>query len=744
VPCVPDSWCAFFMDTSVDHPKHSSPIQTRCTGHATAKGRRLALCILVVVIGAVYFSLSYTGVFYPPDEGATAYHFEKSVEGAIQHRDFYSVYGMAYYVLGKALFNLFGQSLIVLRTFALVLRLALAALIFSIGLRLVRPSFAFFGALGFIVWWGDPFIATPSYLYPAHVSQLLGLLSILFALSYLKNGRNLFVLLAGVAAGLSSLFKPNVGAFNLIALFLFFLVREMVRDLSDDPAESGAEASSSGIPIGRVGVMLEFGATAGVGMILLVLLGKFGFDAASFIFSLLPFYLAIILPLILGIKVLRVPGGDALLWKNQKDTIRVFFLLGGGFLFCQILQVAYFARHGALRDFLHMLNTATSYYSHYAIPFWGGASIVIACGVALLIALSFSFAIWTTADFGARWKICLASVAMLAAAALPAAWYVRQNIPARHHFTMWSIPLGFSLFASLFLIYRSSLKRSIRADDPEFSGLSLVTIFSATNLLDAYPKVDPGHFMMVMPPVLVLFAFLAQRFYDLWKGYLRTVLPRAGGVIAGALIGMIALGIFLPSLSMMVKFYALIIPTSDGGHRLYDGRLTRVPRYPAGIERAKGIAIHTFGDRHWPPLVEPKVRYFFEVAKRISEITQEDDKLFATTTSGLMLYFLADRDSMSDTANCYVWQTAMGTTTSNLIAGFSDQDLTRLVHTEKPRAIIVEEGDIETERFIANWPMAWSFIVANYRLSENVGPFQIYILRSQESGKSISGQMPAG
>jgi len=165
------------MDTSVDHPKHSSPIQTRCTGHATAKGRRLALCILVVVIGAVYFLLSYKGVFYAPDEGATAYHFEKSVEGAIQHRDFYSVYGMAYYVMGKALFELFGQSLIVLRTFALVL-------------RLVRPSFAFFGDLGFIVWWGDPFIATPSYLYPAHISQLLGLLSVLLVLSYLKNGRN--------------------------------------------------------------------------------------------------------------------------------------------------------------------------------------------------------------------------------------------------------------------------------------------------------------------------------------------------------------------------------------------------------------------------------------------------------------------------------------------------------------------------------------------------------------------------
>jgi len=331
VPCVPDSWCAFFMDTSVDHPKHSSPIQTRCTGHATAKGRRLALCILVVVIGAVYFSLSYTGVFYPPDEGATAYHFEKSVEGAIQHRDFYSVYGMAYYVLGKALFNLFGQSLIVLRTFALVLRLALAALIFSIGLRLVRPSFAFFGALGFIVWWGDPFIATPSYLYPAHVSQLLGLLSILFALSYLKNGRNLFVLLAGVAAGLSSLFKPNVGAFNLIALFLFFLVREMVRDLSDDPAESGAEASSSGIPIGRVGVMLEFGATAGVGMILLVLLGKFGFDAASFIFSLLPFS---------GLKSCAFPAATLCYGRTKKTLSACFSSLGVDFFsarFCRSL-----------------------------------------------------------------------------------------------------------------------------------------------------------------------------------------------------------------------------------------------------------------------------------------------------------------------------------------------------------------------------------------------------------------------
>ncbi len=36
---------------------------------------------LILILGGIYLSLSYDGVFYAPDEGASVYHFEKAVEG---------------------------------------------------------------------------------------------------------------------------------------------------------------------------------------------------------------------------------------------------------------------------------------------------------------------------------------------------------------------------------------------------------------------------------------------------------------------------------------------------------------------------------------------------------------------------------------------------------------------------------------------------------------------------------------
>ena len=73
----------------------------------------------------------------------------------------------------------------------------------------------------------------------------------------------------------------------------------------------------------------------------------------------------------------------------------------------------------------------------------------------------------------------------------------------------------------------------------------------------------------------------------------------------------------------------------------------------------------------------------------------------------------------------------MGMTSSDALKNFSDNDLTRLIEQKMPKAIVSEDTDKtyarETERFIANFPHAWSFIMTHYRLSEAVGPFNIYV-----------------
>jgi hypothetical protein len=149
------------------------------------------------------------------------------------------------------------------------------------------------------------------------------------------------------------------------------------------------------------------------------------------------------------------------------------------------------------------------------------------------------------------------------------------------------------------------------------------------------------------------------------------------------------------------------------------------------VERARGLALHVFSDEIGAPVLPPKTISFFDVAEEISRITQKGDKVFSTMTSGLMLYFLSDRDSIGGKANCYVWQTVQGTTTSNALEDFSDVDLTRMIQQERPKAIIVEPDDVETKRFAINWPGAWNFILSRYRVLETIGPYQIYVPDTQ-------------
>ncbi|NQU08931.1 MAG: hypothetical protein HQ583_10230, partial [Candidatus Abyssubacteria bacterium] len=343
-----------------------------------------------------------------------------------------------------------------------------------------------------------------------------------------------------------------------------------------------------------------------------------------------------------------------------------------------------------------------------------------------------------TAASDPRQKILLASVALLLVAGVPAYWCVRRYIPGLHLFAAITVPLVCSTLASLFLAYKYSEESSEGKDVSGPLRLLLVCFYASANLLDAFPKVDLGHCSMILPPIVILLGFLAQRIYERWKDYLKTALPRAGRAIAGAIVGILALMIFLPNLIMMLLFHVLIVSSRTEPFHLYEGKLALVPRYSPNIERAEGIAIHTVRDEYWPPLVMYQLIDFFDIVERISAITDKEDKLFSTMSSAMMLYFLADRDSVSDKANCYVYQTAMRTTTTRLVEDFSDNDLVQIVLAEMPAAIVVEEDSHETASFVTNWPNTWNLIMSNYRLAEQIGEYQIYVPK----GRSMSAESP--
>jgi hypothetical protein len=698
---------------------------------STSTPWNITIVVLIVLLGTLYFLLAYNSVFFAPDEGATVYHFEKSAEGAVQHRDFYSVYGGGYYLLGKNLFRLFGFRIIVLRVFVLVLKLAMAVLIYFIALTFMRSGFAFLSSLGFIIWWGDPSVPTPTFLYPGHISQALGLLSILFLCAYQRRPRRLFLAFAGLAIGLSCLFKPTMGVLALMALFLFFFSREMLFDMTRTPPESARGKPRSPAWLGKAGILLELVGTAGAATILFLLAAKPGFDFPTFLFFLLPIYLVFAYVLIQALRVLRAPDKGSLVWNNHKETIIACLFLGGGFLFWQGVQIAYFMSESALGDFLNMFATAADYYHGSARQLWEGARVMAMCGGVLLIGLLCYATLCSTAGFGTRKKIVIALVGVCGALMVPASWHFRMNNVYGHHFTIWVASISVSLAASLFVAYRDSLRGVGEESMPGFLSHLLVTIYASANLLDAFTIVDTGHLAQILPPFLILLGYLGERCYDSWKDYLKNALPRVGSTAAGTVTGILMLGILLPSLYMMFMFKFITVPTPDRRWRLPQGKLTLVPRSPVTLERARGISIHTLDGHIWIPPECPRTKHFFDVARRISETTRQGDRIFATMGSSLMLCFLSDRDSLSGAESCYVWQTVMGMTTSDALKNFSDIDLTRLIEEKMPAAIIMEDPDkthaVETERFIANFPHAWKFIVTHYRLSEDIGPFKIYV-----------------
>lgn len=688
----------------------------------TRISRHVIYIVLILALGGMYLSLSYKSVFFAEDEGATAYHFEKSLEGEMQHRDFYSVYGAGFYILGENLFRLFGVKLTVLRTFVLALKLVMAILIYLIALYVARPFFSFLGTLGFIVWWGDPFIATPAHFYPSHINHVLGLLSILLVLLYLAHGKKRYVFFAGMVIGLGTLFKPTLAIFNLLALFFFFYSRELLLDLTEESTDSVAGVKTF---FGKAGLILELlVCLAGIAL-LSVVFKQYHLNLSGFFYFLIPLYLLLGFLSVLAFRVLRMSDRTAIIWRNCSETYLLYALSLGGVIFWQLVQIAYFLRKGVLDDFLRTY-TSTSYYSNYFFPLWHGLLILTLCFAALLIVGVFQIAMSVKDTSKARKLAVIA--AMFCAVSVPLVlWFLFLRLPKGFHIAVWTLILPFSVLAAFLLFVEDLRNKLTSATLPSLLSVLVVTLYAALILLDAFPKADIGHISMILPPFLILLAFLGDRLFSSIQGYLADDFPKHSRLVSGMVTGLLGFGIFLPSLLMMVLFQVAIVPLRDGLH-LYRGSFMLVPRYRVPLERAKGLSLHIIDEYYWAPLSDPKVKAFFNTAEYLIQTTRKGDKLFSTMTSSLMLYFLSDRDGVSDKANCYVWQTVEGTTTSSAFEDFSDRKLAQLIHAERPKVVIVEEGSVETKRFIANWPITWDVIMRSYHLTHREGPFLLYAI----------------
>ncbi len=195
------------------------------------RGRRLEwICTGIVLALATWYWLQYfnrnTNLL---DEGSTAAQALRIINGDLIYRDFFTVVTPGSYYTVAWLFQIFGASLIVLRWAALITGLGILLVTLTVGRGVMAWPFAAAAGLLTTVWgW---FLVTPNF-YSLEAALLSLTALACYVHGALRLGSGLpraksrgapsprWLVLAGIATGLTALTKQNVGAYTAAGLFI--------------------------------------------------------------------------------------------------------------------------------------------------------------------------------------------------------------------------------------------------------------------------------------------------------------------------------------------------------------------------------------------------------------------------------------------------------------------------------------------------------------------------------------------
>jgi hypothetical protein len=171
--------------------------------------RRLPL--IVIVLAGVLLASELDQGWVPYDEGALGQAAERVLAGQVPHRDYDDIYTGALAYLHAAFFSVGSHTSSTLRMPLFLVALPWVAALYAIARRFLPPVGAALVTITAVVW------SVPNY--PASVPSWFNLFCATFgALALLRgldSGRQYWIVLAGVAGGLSFLFKLS-GIFYLL------------------------------------------------------------------------------------------------------------------------------------------------------------------------------------------------------------------------------------------------------------------------------------------------------------------------------------------------------------------------------------------------------------------------------------------------------------------------------------------------------------------------------------------------
>ena len=192
--------------------------------------------LVTLAIAAAYVAWHLRRGWMPFDDGAMAQSAERLLQGQLPHRDFDDVYtgGLSY--LNAAAFRLLGTNLWSMRVPLFAVFLAWVPAVFSIASRFVRPVTASAVTLLAVVW------SLPNYTaaMPSWYNLFLATFGVAALFRNMEDGRARWLVIAGVAGGLSFLVKV-VGLYYVagVLLYLVFRAHALARDEAAPDAPRG-------------------------------------------------------------------------------------------------------------------------------------------------------------------------------------------------------------------------------------------------------------------------------------------------------------------------------------------------------------------------------------------------------------------------------------------------------------------------------------------------------------------------
>ena len=172
------------------------------TSSHPAPTARIVLCI-VVIVGALYGWSMLDRGWVPHDEGAFGLSAERVLGGEVPHRDFDDLYTGGLTYLNALSFEVFGHRLISLRYTLYFFYIGWIAIFYWISTRLAGAWAAGVVSLLAIVW------SIPNYpaAVPSWYNLFFATAGVAALARYLETDRRAWIFWAGVAAGISLLFK---------------------------------------------------------------------------------------------------------------------------------------------------------------------------------------------------------------------------------------------------------------------------------------------------------------------------------------------------------------------------------------------------------------------------------------------------------------------------------------------------------------------------------------------------------